>query len=50
MTDAQIHGYPVIRASITSYRTTEKDIAWVVAEMNALLSSTTGRDKVLQAH
>jgi glutamate/tyrosine decarboxylase-like PLP-dependent enzyme len=50
MTDAQIHGNPVIRASITSYRTTEKDIAWVVAEMNALLSSTTGRDKVLQAH
>jgi glutamate/tyrosine decarboxylase-like PLP-dependent enzyme len=50
MTDAQIHGNPVIRASITSYRTTEKDIEWVVAEMNALLSSTTGRDKVLQAH
>jgi len=50
MTDAQIHGNLVIRASITSYRTTEKDIEWVVAEMNALLSSTTGRDKVLQAH
>lgn len=48
MSEAQIKGVPVIRACITSYRTSERDVRWVVEEMNrlvarkpeALLSST----------
>lgn len=31
-------GAPVLRACITSYRTTERDIEWIVEEMNGLLS------------
>ena len=50
MSDTQIHGIPVIRASITSFRTTEKDIEWVVSEMNSLISGATSRDTVLQAN
>jgi glutamate/tyrosine decarboxylase-like PLP-dependent enzyme len=36
MTEAKIDGVPVVRACITSFRTTEKDIHWVVNEMNRL--------------
>jgi glutamate/tyrosine decarboxylase-like PLP-dependent enzyme len=50
MSEAQIRGIPVIRASITSFRTTEKDIEWVVSEMNSLISGATSRDTVLQAN
>jgi glutamate/tyrosine decarboxylase-like PLP-dependent enzyme len=50
MSEAQIHGIPVMRASITSFRTTEKDIEWVVSKMNALISSAMDRDTELQAN
>ena len=36
-----IGGVPVMRACITSFRTTEKDIEWVVGEMNGLVASKT---------
>jgi aromatic-L-amino-acid decarboxylase len=39
MSDAEMGGVPVIRACITSYRTTEKDIVWVVDKMNSLVSN-----------
>ena len=38
MSDAQVGGVPVVRACITSFRTTERDIEWVVSEMNRLVS------------
>jgi glutamate/tyrosine decarboxylase-like PLP-dependent enzyme len=50
MSEAQIHGIPVMRASITSFRTTEKHIEWVVSKMNALISSAMNRDTALQAN
>jgi glutamate/tyrosine decarboxylase-like PLP-dependent enzyme len=37
MSEARIAGAPVIRACITSFRTTEADIHWVVDEMNRLI-------------
>jgi glutamate/tyrosine decarboxylase-like PLP-dependent enzyme len=36
MSDAQIGGVPVLRACITSFKTTEKDIEWVVEQINRL--------------
>jgi glutamate/tyrosine decarboxylase-like PLP-dependent enzyme len=36
MSDAEIGGVPVVRACITSFKTTEKDIEWVVSEINNL--------------
>jgi glutamate/tyrosine decarboxylase-like PLP-dependent enzyme len=50
MSEAQINGIPVMRASITSFRTTEKHIEWVVSKMNALISSAMNRDTALQAN
>src|ERR1700677_4846236 len=38
MSEAQLNGVPVIRACITSFRTTEADIEWVVGEMNSIVS------------
>jgi len=38
MSEAQLGGVPVIRACITSFRTTEQDIKWVVDELNGLAS------------
>jgi aromatic-L-amino-acid decarboxylase len=38
MSEARLGDTPVIRACITSYRTTEADIRWVVAEMNRLVA------------
>jgi glutamate/tyrosine decarboxylase-like PLP-dependent enzyme len=38
MSEAMLGGVPVVRACITSFRTTEKDIEWVVAEMNGIAS------------
>jgi glutamate/tyrosine decarboxylase-like PLP-dependent enzyme len=38
MSEARLGDTPVIRACITSYRTTEADIHWVVAEMNRLVA------------
>ena len=38
MSEAQLGGVPVMRACITSFRTTEADIEWVVGEMNRAVS------------
>jgi glutamate/tyrosine decarboxylase-like PLP-dependent enzyme len=40
MSEAHVNGVAVIRACITSFRTTGQDIAWVVAEMNRLAAET----------
>ena len=37
MSETKLAGAPVVRACITSFRTTESDIQWVVSEMNRLL-------------
>jgi aromatic-L-amino-acid decarboxylase len=37
MSEAWIAGTPVVRACITSFRTSESDIRWVVSEMNRLI-------------
>jgi aromatic-L-amino-acid decarboxylase len=40
MSDVRLaDGAPVLRACITSFRTTQSDIEWVVREMNQLVSS-----------
>jgi glutamate/tyrosine decarboxylase-like PLP-dependent enzyme len=39
MSEAQLNGVPVMRACVTSFRTTEADIEWVVREMNSLVSA-----------
>ena len=36
MSEALVGGAPVVRACITSYRTTEEDIRWVVEQMNRI--------------
>jgi glutamate/tyrosine decarboxylase-like PLP-dependent enzyme len=38
MSEVQLHGVPVLRACITSFRTTERDISCVVREMNRLVT------------
>jgi glutamate/tyrosine decarboxylase-like PLP-dependent enzyme len=38
MSEARLNGTPVVRACVTSFRTTEVDIHWVVGEMNRLIS------------
>jgi glutamate/tyrosine decarboxylase-like PLP-dependent enzyme len=42
MSEAQLGDTPVVRACITSFKTTEADIAWVVGEMNRLVAPQTG--------
>jgi hypothetical protein len=37
MSEVRLAGAPVLRACITSFRTTESDIQWVVREMDGLL-------------
>jgi glutamate/tyrosine decarboxylase-like PLP-dependent enzyme len=37
MSEARLGGTPVVRACITSFKTTESDIHWVVDEMNRLI-------------
>ena len=37
MSETRLGGSPVVRACITSYRTTEADIGWVVGEMNRIV-------------
>jgi glutamate/tyrosine decarboxylase-like PLP-dependent enzyme len=37
MSEARVGNIPVVRACITSFRTTERDIHWVVGEMNRLV-------------
>ena len=41
MAEAQLGGTSAIRACITSFRTTESDIHWVVDEMNRIVSQDT---------
>jgi glutamate/tyrosine decarboxylase-like PLP-dependent enzyme len=39
MSEARLGATPVVRACITSFRTTEADILWVVGEMNRLVAA-----------
>jgi glutamate/tyrosine decarboxylase-like PLP-dependent enzyme len=39
MSEARVNATAVVRACITSYRTTEADILWVVGEMNRLVAA-----------
>jgi hypothetical protein len=41
MSEARVKGELVGRACVTSYRTTERDIRWVVSEMNQLAKKQT---------
>ncbi len=43
MSEAKLGGTPVIRACITSFKTTETDIQWVVGEMNRIVDQAAGR-------
>jgi glutamate/tyrosine decarboxylase-like PLP-dependent enzyme len=43
MSEAPIGGVPVLRACITSFRTTETDIHWVVNEMNRIFHQDAGQ-------
>jgi aromatic-L-amino-acid decarboxylase len=43
MSEAQIGDTPVLRACITSFRTTEADIHWIVDEMNSLIDQDAGQ-------
>ena len=38
MSEAEIDGTPVVRACVTSFRTTEEDIHWVVGEMDRIIA------------
>jgi glutamate/tyrosine decarboxylase-like PLP-dependent enzyme len=40
MSEARVGNIPVVRACVTSFRTTETDIHWVVSEMNRLVAVT----------
>ncbi|MGA7258725.1 MAG: pyridoxal-dependent decarboxylase [Terracidiphilus sp.] len=42
MSEAQINGIPVVRACVTSFKTTERDVRWVVSEMNRLVAQDAG--------
>jgi glutamate/tyrosine decarboxylase-like PLP-dependent enzyme len=46
MSEVQLHGVPVVRACITSFQTTETDIACVVREMNRLTGQGPSNDGV----
>jgi glutamate/tyrosine decarboxylase-like PLP-dependent enzyme len=39
MSDVEIGGQPAVRACITSFKTTEQEIAWVVDQMNTVVSN-----------
>lgn len=41
MSEAQINGSSVVRACVTSFKTTESDVHWVVEEMNRLATEMT---------
>jgi glutamate/tyrosine decarboxylase-like PLP-dependent enzyme len=43
MSPAEISGVPAVRACITSFRTTETDIQWVVSEMDRLVDNPARR-------
>jgi glutamate/tyrosine decarboxylase-like PLP-dependent enzyme len=48
MSEVKLGGVPVLRACITSFRTTETDIRWVVGEMNRLIDEDLGQYIVMQ--
>ena len=43
MSEAQLAGEPVVRACVTSFKTTAKDIEWVVGEINSLVVDAVGQ-------
>ena len=43
MSDAEIGGVQTVRACITSFKTTQEDIEWVVGQMNDLVSNVPSR-------
>ena len=46
MSDVEIGGKPAVRACITSFKTTEQDIAWVVDQMNTIVSNMPQRKTI----
>ena len=46
MSDVEIGGTPAVRACITSFKTTEQEIAWVVDQLNAIASNMPQRKTV----
>jgi len=48
MSEAQLRGTPVLRACITSFRTTEAEIHWIVNEMNRIFHQDTEQSKLKQ--
>jgi glutamate/tyrosine decarboxylase-like PLP-dependent enzyme len=48
MSEAKLNGVPVLRACITSFKTTEADIRWVVSEMNRLIDKDVGQYPSMQ--
>jgi len=48
MSEAKLGGVSVIRACITSFRTTDRDIEWIVSEMNSLASDLTSDETELR--
>ena len=50
MSEVEIDDKPAVRACITSFRTTESDIHWVVKEMNRLVSHDAQEQAVASAH
>jgi glutamate/tyrosine decarboxylase-like PLP-dependent enzyme len=48
MSEAQLGGTSVLRACITSFRTTEADIHWIVGEMNRLIDQNSSPASVRQ--
>lgn len=48
MSEAKLGGVPVLRACITSFKTTEADIRWVVSEMNRLIDKDVGQYTSMQ--
>ncbi len=48
MSPVDIAGTPVVRACITSFRTTESDIGWVVSEMNQLFEQQYCRTNAME--
>jgi hypothetical protein len=48
MSEAQLGGTPALRACITSFRTTEADIHWVVGEMNRLIDQDVSQTSLKQ--
>lgn len=46
ISEAQIKGTSIVRACITSYRTTKHDVQWAVGEMNRLIESGAAKQLV----